>query len=58
MMRGPLPGEPSPEPNFVTKALDRIGAKTRALATSGSAFFSLMVISLAPVFTNDPTLAK
>ncbi len=58
MIRSPLPGDPRPLPSFLTNALDRIGANTRALATSGSGFFSLMVSSLAPVLTNESTLAK
>jgi hypothetical protein len=58
MIRSPLPGEPRPEPIFSTNFLDRIGANTSELATSGSGCFSLIVSSLAPVLTNEPTLAK
>ena len=58
MIRSPVPGAPRPDPIFLTNAWDRIGANTRALATSGSGRFSLIVTSLAPVLTNESTLAK
>ena len=58
MIRSPAPGEPRPDPIFLTNASDRIGANTSALATSGSGRFSLQVTSFAPVLTYESTFSK